>query len=257
MLARNLDRPIYTLDLRNHGESPHHPTHTYTAMALDVESLISRLSLPSPLLIGHSMGAKVAMTLALRSPHSYSGLVPVDNAPIDAALKSDFSTYVQAMKEIDSAIARGEITKQSEADKILLKYEDDLSIRQFLLTNLVKGPVSTTSPTGQTEAKTGLRWRIPLTTLAKALPAMADFPFKSTNTDEERQYKGPTLVVRGSKSHYVSDETLPAIGAFFPRFELLELNAGHWVMAERPEEFARGLGEWIRRCVDGDGDGDG
>ena len=76
---------------------------------------------------------------------------------------------------------------------------------------------------------------------------MADFPFKDP---EEAQFKGPTLVVRGTKSHYVSDETLPLIGRFFPRFELLSLDAGHWVMSERFEEFRRLAGEWIERSVE-------
>jgi pimeloyl-ACP methyl ester carboxylesterase len=76
---------------------------------------------------------------------------------------------------------------------------------------------------------------------------MADFPFKDPET---HQYKGPTLMVRGTKSHYVADETLPVIGGFFPRFELLDIDCGHWVMSERFEEFRSGLTEWVGRIVD-------
>ena len=222
-------------------------------MAEDVESFISTHSIPLPILIGHSMGAKVAMTLALRQPSKYSALIPVDNAPVDAALKSDFGTYVNAMKEIEDHKPR--ITKQSEADKILSKYESNMGIRQFLLTNFIKTPISdpnSPSKDGQTTPRTELRFRIPLATLAKALPDMADFPFKDP---EEVRYEGPTLVVRGTKSHYVADETLPVIGKFFPRFEVLDVESGHWVMSERFEEFRRGVGEWVRRSVDGDGEG--
>ena len=218
-------------------------------MAEDVESLIQNLSLPPPLLIGHSMGAKVAMTLALRQPTQYSGLVPVDNAPLDAALKSDFGTYVNAMKEIEDR--RPRVEKQSDADKILQKYEKDLGIRQFLLTNFIKTPVSAVGERGQTVPRSEMRFRIPLTTLAKSLPEMADFPFKDPDA---RRFEGPTLVVRGTKSHYVSDESLPLLGKFFPRFEVLDCDCGHWVIAERPEEFKSGVVEWVRRVVDGDGD---
>jgi pimeloyl-ACP methyl ester carboxylesterase len=218
-------------------------------MAQDVEHFLQTQQIRSPTLIGHSMGAKVAMTLALRDPKSYSGLVPVDNAPVDAALKSDFATYVSAMKEIEDR--QPQITKASEADKILLRYEPDLAIRQFLLTNLVKVPVQSTGSHEQrshgTAPATELRFRIPLPTLAKALPDMADFPFKDPDT---HKYKGPTLVVRGTRSHYVADETLPVIGRFFPKFELLDCDSGHWVMSERFEEFRQGLGEWVGRVVD-------
>ncbi|KIX10356.1 uncharacterized protein Z518_01438 [Rhinocladiella mackenziei CBS 650.93] len=249
-LAKDLSRPVYTVDLRNHGDSPHSPVHDYTSMAEDMEHFISTQKIPRPTLIGHSMGAKVAMTLALRSPGSYSALVPVDNAPVDAALKSDFGTYMTAMREIEEH--RPRIQRQSDADKILAKYEKDIAIRQFLLTNLVKTPpggVPHVHHAGDHRhvQKTELRFRIPLATLARSLPAMADFPFKEPDT---ARFEGPTLVVRGTKSHYVADETLPVIGRFFPRFELLDCDCGHWVMSERFEEFRQGVAEWITRAVD-------
>ena len=195
------------------------------------------------------MGAKVAMVMALRNSGNYSALVPVDNAPVDAALKSDFTTYVKAMREIEDS--RPRVTRQSDADKILAKYEPDAAIRQFLLTNLVKTPVANEAGeqkgSGKQE-KTELRFRIPLPTLAKSLDNMADFPYRSPETTTP--YKGPTLIVRGTRSHYVADETLPVIGGFFPRFELLDVDCGHWVMSERFEEFRVGVGEWMGRVVD-------
>jgi pimeloyl-ACP methyl ester carboxylesterase len=214
-------------------------------MAEDVESFITTHSISRPTLLGHSMGAKVAMTLALRQPSKYSALVPVDNAPLDAALKSDFGAYVTAMKKI--ADRRPPVTRQSEAEAILAEYEKELPIRQFLLTNLVKGPVAAQEGDSQTKPQTAMVWRIPLQTLAKALPDMADFPFKDPDSV---RFEGPTLVVRGTKSHYVSDECLPLVGKFFPRFELLDIEAGHWVMSEKFEEFRAGLVEWMKRVVD-------
>jgi pimeloyl-ACP methyl ester carboxylesterase len=182
------------------------------------------------------------MALALRSPTTYSGLVPVDNSPVDAALKSDFGTYVQAMREIEEknhAMASSQKPfKQSDADAIVQKYEPDLSIRQFLLTNFVRNP-----------DKSGpeYHFRIPLQTLAKSLPAMADFPFRDP---DETRFEGPTLVVRGTRSHFVPDEALPLIGRYFPKFELLDLDSGHWVMAERFEDFRKGVVDWMERCVE-------
>lgn len=138
-LARDLGRPIYAVvsptyaclfeelcliktsqDLRNHGDSPHDPHHDYSSMADDVAGFIEEHNLQDTTLIGHSMGAKTAMTLALKRPDMITDIVAVDNAPIDAALLSIFGKYIQGMKKIEEA----GITKQSDADMILKDYEE-------------------------------------------------------------------------------------------------------------------------------------
>jgi pimeloyl-ACP methyl ester carboxylesterase len=125
------------------------------------------------------------------------------------------------MKRIDEATIR----RQSEADAIQKDYEESLPIRQFLLGNLVRSPDGTQS------------WQIPIKILTNALDNMAAFPF--TDPDEVR-YEGPTLMVRGTKSRYVADEMLPVVGRFFPKFELVDIDSGHWVTSEKPEEFRKG-----------------
>jgi pimeloyl-ACP methyl ester carboxylesterase len=105
-------------DLRNHGSSPHTPRHTYPLLAADLSAFITNHRLKTPTLIGHSMGAKAVMTLALREPERIANLIAVDNAPVDAMLKSDFGTYVRGMKEVE----RVGVSRQSEADEILEKY---------------------------------------------------------------------------------------------------------------------------------------
>ena len=176
------------------------------------------------------MGAKAAMTVALHRPELVEKLVSIDNAPVDAALKSDFAKYVQGMRRVEDA----KVSKQSEADEILQPFESSLAVRQFLLTNLVRA----TDETGKAYQK----FRIPLHTLAGALDNMADFPYKDP---EEVRYNGPTLFVRGTKSHYVADETLPVIGSFFPAFELRDVEAGHWVVSENPQAFREAVVEFL------------
>ncbi len=78
---------------------------------------------------------------------------------------------------------------------------------------------------------------MPLKVLASALDNMADFPYKDPEQD---RFEGPTLFVRGTKSHYVADEALPLIGQFFPRFEVADIEAGHWVISENPNSFRDG-----------------
>nr|ANM86727.1 putative alpha/beta hydrolase [Cladonia uncialis subsp. uncialis]AUW30990.1 putative alpha/beta hydrolase [Cladonia uncialis subsp. uncialis] len=197
-------------------------------MADDVEEFISKHKLHVPVMIGHSMGAKVAMTVALRSPERVSALVPVDNAPVDASLSSDFPKYIQGMREVDEA----GVKKQVEADNVLKNYVEALPIRQFLLTNLIPSP-----------NREHLQFRIPLKILAASLDYMGDFPFKDP---DEARYDGPTLVIRGTKSHYVPDDVLPLIGRFFPRFELRDIESGHWVISEKPEAFRQAVVDFLQ-----------
>lgn len=232
VFARELNRPVYAIDLRNHGDSPHDPQHDYSSLASDVEGFIEEHELSNTTLIGHSMGAKTAMTIALHNPALVANLISIDNAPVDAALQSDFGKYMQGMRKIEEA----KVQKQSEADDILKSYEDALPIRQFLLTNLVR------SQSTQESSTTYLKFRIPLAILAKSLDNMADFPYKDPET---HRFMKPTLFVRGTKSHYVADETLPAIGSFFPRFELEDIEGGHWIVSENPEAFRRIVTEWM------------
>jgi pimeloyl-ACP methyl ester carboxylesterase len=162
------------------------------------------------------------MTLALRSPDLVHDLISVDNAPIDAALLSSFGKYVQGMKKVEEA----GVTKLAEADKILADYESELTIRQFLLGNLYRPKNESTQ-----------KFKVPLKILGGALDNLGDFPFRDP---EKVRFEGRTLFVRGTKSKYVSDEALPIIGKFFPRFELADIEAGHWVISEKPEDFRRG-----------------
>jgi len=172
------------------------------------------------------MGAKTAMALALHSPELVHDIVSVDNAPVDVALESSFSKYIQGMRKIEDA----RVTKQAEADKILVDYEETLSIRQFLLGNLHK-----------TDDKTQ-KFKVPLKILGTSLDNLGDFPFKDPS---EVRFEKPALFVRGTKSKYVPDEALPIVGQFFPLFELADIDAGHWVISEQPEAFRRAVVEFL------------
>jgi pimeloyl-ACP methyl ester carboxylesterase len=228
-LARDLGRYVYALDLRNHGESPHDTRHDYSAMAQDVAEFIEGHGLKDTTLIGHSMGAKTSMALALRSPDLVSDIVAVDNAPVDVSLSRDFPKYVRAMKKIQEA----GVTRQSEADKILSEYEESLPIRQFLLGNMYL-------PEGEKVRK----FRIPLHTLGKALDNLGDFPYKNPN---EIRFEKPALFVRGTQSKYVPDDVLPLIGQFFPKFRLVDVDAGHWLISEQPEAFRQAVVEFLQK----------
>lgn len=228
-LARDLGRYVYAVDLRNHGQSPHDRRHDYLSMAEDVFGFISDRGLQNTTLIGHSMGAKTAMALALQFPGSVADIVAVDNAPIDAFLGSDFASYIRAMKKVEQS----HVIKLAEADEILQEVEKSLAIRQFLLGNLHREP-------GQNIQT----FRIPLDILGAALGHLGDFPFKDPG---QVRFEKPALFVRGTRSRYVPDEVLPTLGQFFPKFRLVDIEAGHWLISEQPEEFREAVVEFLQK----------
>lgn len=186
-----------------------------------MELFIKEHKIENGTLIGHSMGAKAVMAVALRKRVKIGNLIPVDNAPVDAALKSDFGKYVVGMRKIEEA----GVKSLRDADKILADYEEALPIRQFLLTNLIRADDGTQ------------KFKVPLKYLTDSLSHLGDFPYKDP---DEMRWEGPTLFVRGTQSHYIADDMLPVCGRFFPKFELADIDAGHWVISEKPEEFKQG-----------------
>ncbi|EEQ32566.1 abhydrolase domain-containing protein [Microsporum canis CBS 113480] len=233
VLAFDLETSVYAVDLRNHGDSPHHPKHDYTELALDVERFILEHSLRDPILIGHSMGAKTALTLALRSPSLVSGVIAIDNGPIRLPLTDDFPRYIRGMRHVQSQPSP--ITSLSQADSLLAQYEPDPAIRLFLLTNLAKTP-----------GHSHLRFRVPLDILASSLGALGDFPY--TNPQETR-FEKPALIVRATRSHYLPDESKQLMHEFFPNLRIVDFDCGHWVITEKPHEFRQIAVKFLRDTV--------
>ncbi|HZT50429.1 MAG TPA: alpha/beta fold hydrolase [Stellaceae bacterium] len=206
---------VFALDLRNHGASPWAPRMDYRSMAADVAAFIAARRLGRAALVGHSMGGKAAMVLALTQPALVERLVVVDIAPV--AHPSANADYVEAMRALD---LRG-VTRRGAADALLRPRIPDDAVRLFLLQNLVPGP-------------DGLRWRLNLGAIAEGMDELAGFPEFPAGTE----YAGPVLVVRGERSDYVQERDLPAFRRLFPRSRMVAIpRAGHWVHADRTEDF--------------------
>ncbi|KAF9169344.1 hypothetical protein BGX21_010146 [Mortierella sp. AD011] len=217
-MASRLNTQVFAVDLRNHGESGHSQEHDYHNMANDVACFLKEQNLEKPIVIGHSMGGKVAMYLALNHT-PMDRVVVVDMAPVKVRLSSEFAGYVAVMKEIQQA----RVKKQSEADNIMKKSVPDLSVRQFLLTNLKK------------DTKEGYGFRIPIDILGGKLENLGQFDFAAG----EDKYEGKILIIKGNKSGYVRDKDTELIKTFFPQVRIEGLDAGHWVHAEKSEEFLK------------------
>lgn len=207
-------RHVFALDLRNHGDSPWDGDVGFAAMAGDVRAFIEGHGLMRPVVIGHSLGGKVAMTLALTHPETIGGLVAVDIAPV--AYRGSFLDYIDAMRGMDlSAVAR-----RADADALLADVVPDAGVRAFLLQNL--------------ELNDAPRWRINLDGLAAGMDEMGGFP----DFGADRAYAGRTLFLGGGKSDYLRPEHAATIRRLFPNATIETIDgAGHWVHAERPDDF--------------------
>ncbi|KAI9152681.1 hypothetical protein H9P43_009477 [Blastocladiella emersonii ATCC 22665] len=227
-LARATGATVWSLDLRNHGESPHHPAMTYAAMADDVRGFLAAHHLTAPVVVGHSMGGKVAMRLALDSPDAVAGVMSLDMAPRAFNLSLVFPLYIAAMREVEAA----EPAKLADADRLLQRYVPDTGVRQFLLTNLKR------------TADHKLRFRVPLDTLRGALPELGDFVPPAAVTP----YVGPVALVGASKADYVHPRMLADIRRdYFPNATLDMMDAGHWLHAERPAEVINHIAAFLDR----------
>jgi esterase len=205
---------VFATDLRNHGRSPWAATMSFDEMAGDVAAFIGAHDLGAVRLIGHSLGGKVAMRLALLRPELVERLLVVDVAPV--AYGHSFAPLLEAMRAVDLAA----VQRRADAEAQLEQAVGDAATRNFLLQNLVR-----------TEA--GFAWRVNLDALAANMPELLDFPAPAGAA-----YRGPTLFLAGGRSPYVAAEHRPLIRRLFPDAEQAVIHgAGHWVHAERPTEF--------------------
>ncbi|CAO3600424.1 unnamed protein product [Absidia cylindrospora] len=205
-------------DLRNHGDSPHSLPHTYEALAEDVNQWITEQGIEKPILLGHSMGGKTVMTLALTKNDLVSKLIVVDIAPVHMTLLSEFPRYIQGMKLVESK----QLKRQTDVDQLMMDYEPELHVRQFLLTNLKKS------------LDNGVyRFQVPVETLGNSLGNLAQFI-------QNHRYTGPTLFITGGASPYRKPFLAhpELIDQQFPNNRITVMpGCGHWLHAENPDLF--------------------
>jgi len=215
---------IHGIDLRNHGRSPHGAAMDYPTMAADVAETMAAQGLDSASLVGHSMGGKVAMELALTAPERVRALVVLDIAPV--AYDRNHDTELDAMRALDTT----RIRSRAEADKALAASVPNSGIRQFLLKNLVRDG-------------NGFAWRIPLAKIAEQYASIAAAPSPA-------RYTGPTLFLRGGESHYVRREHETAVRRHFPEAVIETLDdAAHWLHVEAPDEVANHIRQVVARAL--------
>ncbi len=216
-IARKLGqtRRVIVPDLRNHGRSPHDPDVSYTAMAADVVELLDDLEIPRSVVIGHSMGGKTAMVLALTHPGCVERLGVVDIAPVT------YNGRLAMLLDALLALPLEQITSRAHADELLAPSIADKAVRDHMLQNLQ-------------HSEKGWRWRNNLQALRHGLDIISEFP----EALSVQPYTEKCCFIKGGNSDYIEKQSLSRIKTLFPLAELLEVSgAGHWVYAEQPQAF--------------------
>lgn len=211
---------VYLPDMRNHGASPHDPVMDYPAMAADVLRFMDDHGLETASLLGHSMGGKIAMWLALTSPDRIDKLVVADIAPVSYG--HSFDNTVSALKELPLA----ELSNRKQAEELLASRITELSYRQFLLQNLV--------------LKDGkYSWRVDLDIFQRMGPNIAAFP----DAGQLPPFTGKALFIAGADSDFVKPG---AINLLFPTAELVTITgAGHWLHVQQPDAFIASVEKFL------------
>lgn len=224
-LAKNfaaLGFEVYIVDLRNHGLSPHSDVWNYQVMSDDILDLINDANLEHVILLGHSMGGKVAMQFAVHHQELLDKLIVVDIAP--KYYPPHNLEVLEALNAVDFSIVKN----RKEVETILAKYISDFGTRQFLLKNIYW------------KENGALDWRFNLKVITEQFGKTGEI------TPNDTACNKPTLFIRGEISNYILDEDLKFISDIFPLSTIETIaGAGHWVHAEKPKEFFESVSSFI------------
>ena len=214
---------VHLVDQRNHGRSPHSAVFNYEVLANDLLNYIKNHKLKNVILMGHSLGGKTAMQLAVKHPDLVQKLIIVDISPKAYPVHHD--KIIEALQSLDF----DDLKSRGEADIKLAEYIDDASVRQFLLKSLYW------------VEKEQLAFRFNLKAIADHITEVGKV------LTDKMVYKGPSLFIDGASSAYIVDEDEDLILEHFPEAEIVTIaDAGHWVHAEQPKRF---FDEVLRFCI--------
>ncbi len=222
LLAENFK--IYIPDMRNHGQSGHSDIFNYNVMAEDIGEFIQMHKIENPIIMGHSMGGKIAMKFVLDNPDLVSKLIIADMSMRQYKLSNFHYQLIHTMLDIDLT----KISSRVEIENYLTQTIQDQSIRMFIMKNIYR-----------TKQKT-FSWKLNL----KAVFDNINTVFEEIQTS--RQFNKPSLFIRGGQSDYISDEDFTQMQKNFPQAILKTIpNAGHWIQADEPKMFMDNLQDFL------------
>lgn len=215
-------------DLRNHGQSPHSNHFDFPAMEEDILELIEEeVPIEKVLLMGHSLGGRLAVNIALHHPELIRKLVVVDISLRKYPPRREHLELIGAMRSVDLSAVRS----RQEVEEHLKERVPNQRLRQFLQKSIYW------------QDRNRLGWRLNLPVISENLPALFE------SSDLSGTFRGPVLFIRGGRSDYISDNDQPGIKEKFPDAELVTIpSAGHWVHADAPGEFFTVVSSFLKRC---------
>ena len=224
------DHRVVLVDMPDHGQSPWSERFDYVTAADQVAELLSE---DDPVaLVGHSMGGKISMLVALLHPELVERLVVVDVAPVPYDHADEFDGYIKAMRAIDLST----LERRAEADAALQDAVPDPTVRGFLLQSLRR-------------EDDHWRWLLNLEVLGRDLDAITDWP--EDRLAGTAPYEGRVLWVGGALSRYVAPEHVAAMDRWFPHNRRVTVkDAGHWVHSEQPQVFVEVLRRFLAQGQD-------
>lgn len=214
---------IINLDVRNHGRSAHADSMSYPELAADVIQTLDQLGFGQVAVLGHSMGGKIAMQLALSWPERVSKLILADISPVP-----NHPRHQHILQGL-TAVAEAGLQQRSQADQLLSQYIAELGVRQFLLKSLYK-------------AEHSLQWRFNLAALKAQYAHILQAP------EANNCYPGPTLFIKGGDSDYIQASHQSEILRLFPAASAKIIQGtGHWLHAEKPTVFSKLVLDFLLR----------
>lgn len=213
---------VIIIDLRNHGHSPHSADFSYDFMVNDVLELMDDLAVEKAHLLGHSMGGKVMMRLAQHFPKRTKKLIVADIGP------KYYPIHHQKILAALKAVPLDQLSKRTDAEDFMQPFIPEASVRQFLMKSLFH------------KEKGSFDWRFNLDAIEANIENVGE-------ATDDVEFDGVTLFIRGGNSNYITDSDWYDIKLVFPNSTLETIEgAGHWLHAEKPEQFCNSVIEFLK-----------
>lgn len=227
-LVRLTGRKVVTVDARNHGDSEHSDKMGFEDMALDIVKMLSEIKAKSCTPIGHSLGGRTSMTLALMEPELVDKLAVIDVSPVHLSRNMEVLTFLLGMQNTKMPEGVNIVEARRYVGEQLRSSIPDDNIRDFMLTNLV-------------QRNGEMMWRVNIDAMLKYFRELGRIP-----EDKPPFTRGPALFIGGSLSDYITEKDHPNIYRYFPKAEIKMIEgASHWVHYDKPQELVRLLAQFI------------
>jgi len=226
MPAKELSKTYKVIlpDLRNHGNSPHSEDFNLTVLAGDIVELIQSLGFEKVLLLGHSLGGRIAISVALHHPQLIEKLVVVDIAPRRYSGNKSITNLLEVMNRVDFTTLK----TLTQIEEFLTRYLPDPKVKNQAMKNLKR------------KDDQGFEWKANLPAIIKDIESLM------TPVLEDVTYTKPALFIKGGRSEFITEDDMKHIFRYFPNAKVHTITtADHWVHVEEPELFLEEVNKFL------------